>query len=87
MRKLQCMVHGDQLIGPCVQGFGRQLRMKSGVHFHIDDLVFLSGDLSRCYMVKACFQNEAFGLLLLGVPQGVVSIRAQLRNSFLSHGL
>jgi hypothetical protein len=80
------MVHGDQLIGPCVQGFGRQLRMKSGVHFHIDDLVFLSGDLSRCYMVKACFQNEAFGLLLLGVPQGVVSIRAQLRNYFLSHG-
>ena len=43
---------------------GKILKMPSGQEFSAGDLVFLGADLSRCFLISACFQREAPGLVL-----------------------
>ena len=81
-RQLQRATIRDELVGPCVEGVARELVTRMGERFHVDDLVFPSGDLSRCCVVRACVNNVKLGLLLpWGSPLGRICSRSGWRDA------
>ena len=43
---------------------GRHLVMASGQQLHVDDIIFIGSDFSRCFVVKACYMSAMPGLVL-----------------------
>ena len=79
-RQLQHVGFSDELIGPCKLGYSKALKTGAGQRFHVDDLVFPSGDHNKCYLVRACFMDDKVGGLLLSrASHNVAFVRASSR--------
>ena len=85
-RQLKIAKHGNFLVGGSapfpelsrllqVEAMvGRHLTTTTGQQFHVDDVVFPSGDRSDCALIKACFSGEGVHGLVLESLQLVTNV-------------